>query len=136
MRKTTTLAALLAALLWLAWPSVHALAGPVQVHLLVVSSHDRPAVDLQRALIELRARLVEMAGGYTELGPGLGGSRESGGQPEPIHSFLVAASRDLTPELTALAERILHEPRPFILVWPAQTSYPVPAIPGPGAARP
>ena len=73
-------------------------------------------------LSRLRKQLVELAGGYTEQGRGLGGWKNEKGRLETqaVLTFLVSADRDLSAEIAALLARDFKEREPYVLVWQAR----------------
>ena len=95
----------------------------VMVHFLVVQGWiegEKGGGDVEAALSALKARMIELAGGYTELGATKGGSDSSGSvHHEDNYSFLVAAKGDISAELHAAAMECFND-EGFLLVWPAQ----------------
>ena len=94
------------------------------VHFIVVSYQAADGADIDAAITELKAKFLELAGGYTELGITSGGYLPPGGAAVKSdgRSFLVAADTDLSAEIMAWAESKFVGP-PFILVWPAKCSF-------------
>jgi hypothetical protein len=97
---------------------------PFHVHFTVVPAVLPDGSDPGPALVEFRAEVARLAGGYTELGPSKGGAMHAG---VVVHeeniAFLIGADRDLSVELKALVRRLFGEANVFILAWPAKATF-------------
>jgi len=127
MKKKIPLIGLLSALLCIGLLSGPALAqSSVHIHFFVVPSQPAAGVNYWDAMEALRAKLVELAGGYTELGPSNGGSEGSGGtiNKEYNFSFLASAPRDITSDLEEFIPKYFDISLPFILHWTGDCSFP------------
>lgn len=97
---------------------------PFHVHFTVVPAVMPDGSDPGPALVEFRAELVRLAGGYTELGPSKGGAMHPEGVVhEENIAFLIGAERDLSGQLKALVKRLFGEANVFILTWPATATF-------------
>ncbi|KMY68587.1 hypothetical protein AAU61_02820 [Desulfocarbo indianensis] len=109
----------LIAVLWVALVYTAHAETRVYVHFFVVPIPSQDGTKDEMAA--LRRKLIELAGGYTELGMAQGGSQEEDGSLETSYSmaFIVSASRNITADLEEYVP--LHFPvqKPFILVWQA-----------------
>ena len=122
-RKAILGALSLALLLALGAP---AQAGPAHIHFLVAPPAPVAGLTNLQALEGFRQDLAELAGGYTEWGPSQGASREGGKlHRETNFSYLVAADRDLTPELVQLIKKYFLAEHPFVLHWTGTASVPL-----------
>lgn len=98
----------------------------VYVHFFVVPESVKEGKNLTDELAKLREKLVSLAGGYTELGPSHGGSREPDGRVETQKSnfsFLVSAPKNITAELEEYIPQHFATKHPFILVWQATRNF-------------
>lgn len=99
-------------------------AKPFHVHFTVVPAVLPDGSDPGPALVEFRAEVARLAGGYTELGPSRGGAMHAGAVVhEENIAFLIGADRDLSVELKALVRRLFGEANVFILAWPAKATF-------------
>jgi hypothetical protein len=115
-RKSALPALALALVLALAAPALAA--NPAHIHFLVTPPTPAPGLNPTQAVERFREGLLKLAGGYTEWGPTQGAARHGGGiHRENNFSYLVAADRDLTPELAALVKKCFSAPHPFVLHW-------------------
>jgi hypothetical protein len=97
----------------------------VYVHFFVVPESVKEGKKLADELAELREKLVSLAGGYTELGPSKGGSKEPDGRldTESNIAFIVSAPRNITADLEEYISRHFATKHPFILVWQAARNF-------------
>lgn len=95
----------------------------VYIHFIVVPI---PSQDGEKDEIEaLRNKLIELAGGYTELGLVNGGSIEADGKPGTARNFayMVSASRNLTADLEEYVPLHFPTSKPFVLVWTGSVNF-------------
>ena len=124
LRKCALLVMLLALGLALAAPAAQA--GPAHIHFLVVAPTPAPGMSPVQAMANFRQALLDLAGGYTEWGPSQGAVRQKGGvHREGNFSYIVAATRDLTPELVALIKKYSDADQPFVLHWTGESNFPL-----------
>ncbi|MEW5913672.1 MAG: hypothetical protein AB1814_14015 [Thermodesulfobacteriota bacterium] len=109
-----------------------ALAGPLQaaspahIHFVVVPASPKTGLSFAQAMSDLRNGFVKLAGGYTEWVLTQGAAQGAEGvQRENNFSFLVAADRDLSPELAKLVQKYFEAPHPFVLHWQGDASRPL-----------
>lgn len=125
MNAKISVLAVLCALLSIGFLAGPAPAQPVHIHFFVVPTQAVDGVNHWEAMEKLKAKLVELAGGYTELGLSNGGSNSSGSlEQEYNFSFMVSASRDITADLEAFIPRYFATARPFILHWTGENNIP------------
>ncbi|CCH48017.1 hypothetical protein [Pseudodesulfovibrio piezophilus] len=93
----------------------------VFVHFVVLPVKQGEGGENSPALNTFRAEMIMLAGGYSELGPSLGGSLHPEGvvSKENI-SYLVSADRDISLEIRKVVNTLFGLEKAFILVWPAQ----------------
>ncbi|WP_285907920.1 hypothetical protein [Pseudodesulfovibrio pelocollis] len=97
---------------------------PFHVHFTVVPAVMPDGSDPGPALVEFRAEVARLAGGYTELGPSRGGAIHSGVVVhEESIAFLIGADRDLSAQIKALVRRLFGDANVFILAWPATVTF-------------
>lgn len=119
------------ALVLLALALVAALAAPAlaqtaHIHFVVVAPKPAPGMSPILAMAGFREGLLKLAKGYTEWGPTQGASQGTGGvYRQNNFSYLVAADRDLTPELVALIKEFSDAKAPFVLHWTGTASIPL-----------
>lgn len=117
----------LVALALLAGLSLPARAGQTaHIHFVVVAPAPAQGMSPIEAMAGFRQGLLKLAGGYTEWGPTQGASKQTGGvYRQNNFSYLVAADRDLTPELVALVKKYSKAEHPFVLHWTGTASIPL-----------
>lgn len=97
-------------------------AAPVQVytHFIVVPAAAAGDVDSDQLMVDFKAELLALAGGYTELGSTTGGFQPPSGAAikAPGVTFLVAASSDLAAQIKAWGDSRFASPV-YVLVWQA-----------------
>ena len=100
-------------------------ASEVFVHFVVVPSKTKDGGDIHKALDDLKLFFAEQAGGYTHLGPTDGGYLPPGGtlSKSANYSFIVAAPRDISPEIEAYIPQHFDTEKPYILIWKAVSNY-------------
>jgi len=97
---------------------IPAQAGQAHIHFLVAPPSPAGGMSNLQALEGFRQGLADLAGGYTEWGPSEGASRQGGKLVRQTNfSYIVAAGRDLTPELVKLIQKYFVAPQPFVLHW-------------------
>lgn len=122
-RKIALVLVSLALLLGLAAP---ALAQTAHIHFVVVAPKAGAGTSPILAMAGFRKGLLALAPGYTEWGPTQGASKQAGGVARQDNfSYLVAADRDLTPELVKLIKQYSDVKRPFVLHWTGTASIPL-----------
>ncbi len=72
-----------------------------------------------------RQKLLELAGGYTEMGMVNGGSIDADGKVETARNFayMVSASRNLTADLEEYVPLHFPTSKPYVLVWPGTVNF-------------
>ncbi|MFH2126842.1 MAG: hypothetical protein ABIK12_10015, partial [Pseudomonadota bacterium] len=117
MLRRPTILLLLAVALCLAGPLTALAESQVFIHYIVVPIPSQDGTTDEIAAF--RAKLIELAGGYTEMGLVNGGSRHDDGQIETARNFayLVSASRNITADLEEYVPRHFPTSKPFVLVW-------------------
>ncbi|MUM76072.1 hypothetical protein GKC30_00310 [Pseudodesulfovibrio sp. F-1] len=99
-------------------------AKPCHVHFTVIPAVMPDGSDPGPALVEFRAELIRLAGGYTELGPSRGGKMHPEGiVHEENIAFVVGADRDLSGQIKTLTRRLFGEANVFILAWPGSATF-------------
>ena len=96
----------------------------VMVHFIVVPHEAAGGADGDQVLVDFKDHLLDLAGGYTELGDTTGGYLPPGGPAvkSPGVSFLVAAPQDISAEIKTWADARFASPA-YVLAWPAAQSY-------------
>lgn len=95
----------------------------VYIHYIVVPI---PSQDgLNDEIAAFRAKLIELAGGYTEMGLVNGGSRNDDGSIESARNFayMVSASRNITADLEEYVPKHFPTSKPFVLVWQGTVNF-------------
>jgi hypothetical protein len=95
----------------------------VYIHYIVVPI---PSQDgLTDEIDAFRAKLIELAGGYTEMGLVNGGSVEADGKVGTARNFayMVSASRNITAELEEYVPLHFPTSKPFVLVWTGSVNF-------------
>jgi hypothetical protein len=97
----------------------------VLIHMVVVPVEAREGRDFNQALLDLKKKLAELAGGYTFLGRTDGGMLTQDGRldSENNFSFIVAAPRNIIPDLEKNVARLFNTEKPFIMVWEGETNW-------------
>ncbi|WP_319466136.1 hypothetical protein [uncultured Pseudodesulfovibrio sp.] len=88
------------------------------IHFTVLPQKMPSGADSWPVVMEFKTKVMELAGGFTELGPSRGGSLH----PDSVHheenlSFLIAADRDISADLKKLITSYFNKENAFILVW-------------------
>ncbi|AGW12058.1 hypothetical protein [Megalodesulfovibrio gigas] len=115
---------LVCAALGMVWPAAswaEDLQQNAFIHFFVVPTQGE---GVEAATEALKGELVDLAGGYTELGAASGGDRDADGSlhRSDHRAFLVAARKDLSMQLEALLAATFHKEKPFMLVWQGNCS--------------
>ncbi|MBI9078986.1 MAG: hypothetical protein JEY79_04505 [Pseudodesulfovibrio sp.] len=97
---------------------------PFFVHFVVLTNTMPDGTDSRPAIQLFKAEVLTLAGGFTELGPTLGGSLH----PDGVHdqsnvSFIIGADKDISKELKAMTQRLFKDDGAFILVWPGKVMF-------------
>lgn len=91
------------------------------VHFVVVPQTLASGYDSAPVVLEFKKAVIELAGGFTELGPSRGGSVGDGMvKHEQNISFVIGADRDISMELQELADRLFDGKGVFIMSWPGK----------------
>lgn len=93
-------------------------ASPAHIHFLVVPTTPKAGQSFTQAMNGFRAALLDLTGGYTELGHSRGASLVHGNiKGQENYSFMVAAKADLTDALVVLISNHFQADNPFVLHW-------------------
>jgi hypothetical protein len=114
---------LLALALLLASPFTALAESQAYIHYIVVPIPSQDGITDEIAAF--RAKLIELAGGYTEMGLVNGGSIDGDGRIETARNFayMVSASRNLTADLEEYVPQHFPTTKPFILVWTGTVNF-------------
>ena len=95
----------------------------VYIHYIVVPIPSQDGISDEIA--GFRAKLIELAGGYTEMGLVNGGSQQDDGSIETARNFayIVSASRNLTADLEEYVPQHFPTSKPFVLVWQGTVNF-------------
>jgi hypothetical protein len=95
----------------------------VYIHYVVVPIPSQDGITDEIAAF--RAKLIELAGGYTEMGLVNGGSRTDDGRIETSRNFayMVSASRNITADLEEYVPKHFPTSKPFVLVWTGTVNF-------------
>ena len=95
----------------------------VYIHYIVVPIPSQDGITDEIAAF--RAKLIELAGGYTEMGLVNGGSVVADGKVETSRNFayMVSASRNITADLEEYVPQHFPTSKPFVLVWTGSVNF-------------
>jgi len=96
--------------------------GKAHVHFFVVPAKSPDGSSTQAAVAKMKEYLLNLAGGYTDLGKSEGGWVDSQGMVfrRKNIAFVVSAPRDISVELKQYISENFGEISPYLLVWEAQ----------------
>lgn len=93
-------------------------------HFVVVPQTLANGSDSGPVVLEFKKAVIELAGGFTELGLSRGGSTSDGVvKHEQNISFIIRADRDISLELQELTDRLFDGKGTFIMSWPGKTVF-------------
>lgn len=97
---------------------------PFHVHFVVVPATLENGLSSGGAVTLFKKQVLELAGGFTELGATRGGSLENDGvkQRENL-SFIIGADRDISKELKKMSITFFGGDGAFILAWPGTVTF-------------
>ncbi len=123
MLRRPTILLLLALALCLVSPFTALAESQVYIHYIVVPIPSQDGITDEIAAF--RAKLIELAGGYTEMGLVNGGSLHDDGSIETARNFayMVAASRNITADLEEYVPLHFPTSKPFVLVWTGTVNF-------------
>lgn len=99
-------------------------AKPFYVHLVVVPAALENGLSSQPVLPKFKEQVIQLAGGFTEIGATRGGSMGNGGvKDQENFSFIIGADTDISIKLKKMTKALFGGDGAFILAWPGTVMF-------------